>query len=137
MTKILVIEDETPIRQNILDMLDAEGFEALAAENGQSGRHLAAERHPDLILWDVMVPEIDGCGVLTALRADKAMERAEQFGGNCWEFYTPAFNIGRSDRVALETDFRYALEREELSVCYQPHVNAPGSLAKTNNKEKT
>ncbi len=340
MTKILVIEDETSIRQNILELLDAEGFEAIAAENGLLGLHLAAEHQPDLILCDVMMPEIDGYGVLTALKAethtasipfifltakadrfdvrigmemgaddyltkpclpdellraiaarlekrqalqqrysdeikqasskldnlpycdsltelpnrialqerfgefvsaagegqllpvlclgldrfsrineslgydfgdtllkavaariaasagsaiaiarlnadrfaliaapveqkksasdfaqtlsdklaepfvkngqevfitasigiafyprdglsiapllqnaDKAMDRAKQLGGNRWEFYTPAFNIGSSDRAALETDLRYALEREELSVYYQPQVN--------------
>lgn len=68
MLKILVIEDEKAIRENILDLLEAENFEAFGAENGQSGVHLAQEQLPDLILCDVMMPELDGYGVLKALR---------------------------------------------------------------------
>jgi signal transduction histidine kinase len=72
MTKILVIEDERAIRENILELLDAEEFEALGAENGKIGIQLAAETLPDLILCDVMMPEIDGHGVLTQLRQNPA-----------------------------------------------------------------
>jgi CheY-like chemotaxis protein len=70
MTKILVIEDEETVRENILELLDAEGFEALAAENGRIGLELAKRYLPDLILCDVRMPELDGYGVLTALRSE-------------------------------------------------------------------
>ncbi len=70
MTKILVIEDEESVRENILELLDAEGFEALAAKNGSSGVFLARAELPDLILCDVRMPELDGYGVLTALHAE-------------------------------------------------------------------
>lgn len=69
MKKILVIEDEESIRENILDLLDAEEFEACGAENGKIGIKLASEILPDLILCDVMMPEIDGYGVLERLRS--------------------------------------------------------------------
>lgn len=72
MKKILVIEDETSIRENILDLLDAEDFQAIGAENGKIGIQLAMSQMPDLILCDVMMPEIDGYGVLKALRGAKA-----------------------------------------------------------------
>ncbi|MBW4574021.1 MAG: EAL domain-containing protein [Aphanothece sp. CMT-3BRIN-NPC111] len=72
MTKILVIEDEKSVRENILEVLDAEGFEAVGAENGRIGVQLASEHIPHLILCDVMMPEIDGYGVLEALRQDPA-----------------------------------------------------------------
>lgn len=72
MTKILVIEDELAIRENILELLDAEEFEALGAENGKIGIQLAAQTLPDLILCDVMMPEMDGHGVLTQLRQNPA-----------------------------------------------------------------
>ncbi|WP_017720851.1 hybrid sensor histidine kinase/response regulator [Kamptonema formosum] len=74
MTKILVIEDEQAIRENILELLDAEEFEAVGAENGKIGIQLAAQTLPDLILCDVMMPEIDGHGVLTQLRQNPATE---------------------------------------------------------------
>lgn len=73
MKKILVIEDEDFVRENILDLLDAEGFEAIGAENGQIGLNLAKDMIPDLILCDVMMPGLDGYGVLTAIRQDALM----------------------------------------------------------------
>ncbi|MDB9313489.1 EAL domain-containing protein [Spirulina sp. CS-785/01] len=68
MTKILVIEDESDIRQNIIELLEAENCIALEAENGLTGLQLATEQLPDLILCDVMMPEIDGFYVLDLLR---------------------------------------------------------------------
>jgi CheY-like chemotaxis protein len=70
MTKILVIEDEESVRENILELLDAEGFEPLAAKNGSIGVFLARAELPELILCDVRMPELDGYGVLTALQAE-------------------------------------------------------------------
>lgn len=68
MTKILVIEDEESVRENILDLLEAEDFEAISAPNGKIGVDLALNESPDLILCDLMMPEIDGYGVLALLR---------------------------------------------------------------------
>ncbi|WP_414543024.1 EAL domain-containing protein [Nostoc sp. CCY0012] len=70
MVKILVIEDEESVRENLLDLLEAEDFETITAANGKIGIHLAVSNVPDLILCDMMMPEIDGYGVLTALRQE-------------------------------------------------------------------
>jgi EAL domain-containing protein (putative c-di-GMP-specific phosphodiesterase class I)/DNA-binding NarL/FixJ family response regulator len=70
MPKILIIEDEESVRENLLDLLEAEDFEAIAAANGRIGVHLAISEVPDLILCDIIMPEMDGLGVLTALRQD-------------------------------------------------------------------
>ncbi len=70
---ILVIEDEEFVRENILELLDAEGFTVFGAENGNIGFELAKAKVPDLILCDVMMPELDGYGVLTALRQDSVL----------------------------------------------------------------
>lgn len=70
MKKILVIEDEMFIRDNLIELLEIEGFEAKGAENGFVGLQLAKDYQPDLILCDVMMPELDGYGVLTALREE-------------------------------------------------------------------
>ena len=72
MKTILVIEDETGVRENLIDLLEAEDFDAIAATNGREGIELAKKRLPDLILCDVMMPELDGYGVLTELRQDPA-----------------------------------------------------------------
>lgn len=72
MKKILVIEDEAAVRENLIDLLDAEDFDAIAAENGRIGIQRAIEEIPDLIVCDVMMPEIDGYGVLSELRKNQA-----------------------------------------------------------------
>ncbi len=72
MQKILIIEDETQMRRNLATILRLEKFEPLAAENGKSGVELARREKPDLILCDVMMPELDGYGVLKELHNDPA-----------------------------------------------------------------
>lgn len=62
--KILVIEDEESIREIIVEILEEEGFKTLAAEDGEYGINLAIEEVPDLILCDVVMPELNGYDVL-------------------------------------------------------------------------
>lgn len=64
MNKILVIEDEESVRENIIYLLEAEGFDTIAAANGRIGLQLALSELPDLVLCDLMLPQIDGYGVL-------------------------------------------------------------------------
>jgi diguanylate cyclase len=68
MTTILIIEDETAIRELISGLLFLEGFDVVEAINGKEGIAIAQSVLPDLIICDVMMPEIDGHGVLEALQ---------------------------------------------------------------------
>ena len=68
MTTILIIEDETAIRELISELLFLEDFEVVEAANGKEGIAIAQSVLPDLIICDVMMPEIDGHGVLQALQ---------------------------------------------------------------------
>src|SRR5262249_20138752 len=70
MPKILIIEDQPQMRKNIATILEMEGFAVATAENGRRGVELARSEKPDLVLCDVMMPELDGFSVLEALRAD-------------------------------------------------------------------
>lgn len=72
MKKVLVIEDEPEMRRNLLTILKLEKFQPVGAENGRVGVRLAKAEKPDLVLCDVMMPEMDGYGVLRALRDDPA-----------------------------------------------------------------
>ena len=72
MKKILVIEDEPEMRRNLLTILKLEKFQPVGAENGRAGLAAIQRDKPDLILCDVMMPELDGHGVLEALRKDEA-----------------------------------------------------------------
>lgn len=68
--KILVIEDDTTTRNIFIDGLQAEGFDTIGAHNGATGIQLAQEHSPDLIICDIMMPDMDGYAVLTALRQE-------------------------------------------------------------------
>jgi DNA-binding response OmpR family regulator len=67
MTRILLIEDNNEVRENIVEILELSQYEVLAAENGKVGVKLAQSGNPDLIICDIMMPEMDGYGVLHAL----------------------------------------------------------------------
>jgi DNA-binding response OmpR family regulator len=68
MKKILVIEDEASVGNNIQEILESGGFDVILAQNGEAGIELAKQLIPDLIICDIMMPGLDGYGVLMALR---------------------------------------------------------------------
>lgn len=70
MTKILVIEDEAPTRDKIVTVLKYENYEVIDAPNGREGVISARENRPDLIICDVLMPDMNGYGALAALRDD-------------------------------------------------------------------
>ncbi len=72
MNKILIIEDERLVLENILDMLGAEGFEVAGAKDGLTGVQLAKQHLPDLVICDIRMSGLDGYGVLMQLREDPA-----------------------------------------------------------------
>ena len=73
MKKILIVEDEPEMRRNIATLLRYYDFEPIEADNGRTGVALAQREKPDLVLCDVMMPELDGPGVLQALQQDPEM----------------------------------------------------------------
>jgi DNA-binding NarL/FixJ family response regulator len=75
MKKILIIEDEPAMRNNLREILELENFLPQTAANGREGVAAAKRCLPDLILCDVLMPEQNGYDVLSALRADEATGR--------------------------------------------------------------
>ncbi len=73
MIKILAIEDDEIIREDLIEILEGAGFQALGAENGRIGVKMARLHRPDLILCDVRMPEMNGFEVLETLRADREL----------------------------------------------------------------
>ena len=67
MKKVLIIEDNQDVRENLAEILSLGGYHAVTAENGKMGVEKALQEPPDLILCDVMMPELDGFGVLHIL----------------------------------------------------------------------
>jgi DNA-binding response OmpR family regulator len=68
MSRILIIEDELPMRTALQDCLEAESYRVLTAMDGESGLRRAIEEKPDLILLDIMMPRLDGYALCAELR---------------------------------------------------------------------
>lgn len=68
---ILIIEDDANLRSILRDSLTAEGYTAYEAKNGEEGLELALSRKPDLILLDIVLPNMDGLSVLSEIRKDE------------------------------------------------------------------
>jgi len=68
MSRILIIEDETPMRTALADILADEGYRVLTAVDGESGLKKAVDEKPDLVLLDIMMPRLDGYAVCSELR---------------------------------------------------------------------
>ena len=71
MKKILLIEDNKDIRENIVELLELEGYKVTAVANGRAGLQLAKEQLPDIILSDVIMPELTGHDVYSELKKDE------------------------------------------------------------------
>mgnify|MGYP000470955533 CR=1 FL=1 len=67
---ILIIEDETDIREALAEAFEAAHFTVSTADNGEDGLAKAINTHPDIILLDIMMPKMDGHEVLRRLRQD-------------------------------------------------------------------
>jgi DNA-binding response OmpR family regulator len=68
MSRILIIEDELPMRRALEDALSAEGYRVLSAADGEAGLQRALDEKPDLLLLDVMMPKLDGFELCAELR---------------------------------------------------------------------
>jgi two-component system, sensor histidine kinase and response regulator len=69
-SKILVIEDEDAVRENILELLSEEGYDVIGAPNGEEGVRKVWQEIPELIICDILMPDLDGYGVLARIRQD-------------------------------------------------------------------
>jgi len=67
MKTILVIEDNKDVRENTSEILELANYKVLQAENGKQGVELAQNAKPDLIICDIMMPVLDGYGVIHLL----------------------------------------------------------------------
>lgn len=65
--QVLIIEDNTDIRENVVEILELADYKVLQADNGKTGVELALKNKPDIILCDIMMPDLDGYGVLYML----------------------------------------------------------------------
>jgi DNA-binding response OmpR family regulator len=74
MSTILVIEDDSVVRENLDEILSFKGYNVISSENGQQGLSMAKKRNPDLIISDIMMPEMDGYDLVKTMREDYALQ---------------------------------------------------------------
>jgi CheY-like chemotaxis protein/CRP-like cAMP-binding protein len=74
MKSVLVIDDNPDIRENTAEILELAGYKTFTAENGKKGVEVAQHEKPDVIVCDIMMPELDGYGVLHLLRKNADTE---------------------------------------------------------------
>lgn len=74
MKTILVIDDNPDIRENTSEILELAGYKTVTAENGKKGVDAALKEHPDVIVCDIMMPDLDGYGVLHLLRKNETTQ---------------------------------------------------------------
>jgi DNA-binding response OmpR family regulator len=72
--KILVVEDDMTMREIVVQKLKAAGYDVVEAEDGAKAIKLVLKEKPDLVLLDLMLPEVDGFGVLEAIRKDESVK---------------------------------------------------------------
>jgi CheY-like chemotaxis protein len=72
--KILCVEDEIEIRDNMVGILENEGFKVFTASNGKEGLEVFLENHPDIIISDIMMPESNGYDLLKSIRENKEID---------------------------------------------------------------
>jgi two-component system, sensor histidine kinase and response regulator len=151
MSRILVIEDKDELRCELVDLLELEGFEVVEARNGRLGLERFRATSPDLVICDLMMPEVDGYEMLKAMRGDPSapgvpilvltarterpqVRLAMELGAD--DYITKPFDVGellRAIRTALEKRARVQREadakldglREQLAEALPHELRTP------------
>ncbi|MFK0570692.1 SpoIIE family protein phosphatase [Endozoicomonas sp.] len=140
---ILVIDDDTIVRESIVTYLKGSGFKALEAENGQQGLHIFREHRPDLILCDLRMPIMDGLTMLSQVRSETSdIPFIVVSGAGVMTDVVEALHLGASDFLVkpivdlevLEYAINRALEKAQLLM---ENKRYRASLEKANNSLKS
>ena len=73
--KILIIEDDKIVRENTAEILQLANYDVITAEDGKAGLEKTQFFKPDLIICDILMPELDGYGVLQIMMRNKSLQR--------------------------------------------------------------
>ena len=96
MTRVLVVDDESQNRYLLEVLLGGEGLEVESASNGREALAAARRRAPDLVISDILMPEMDGFLLCRAMKGDASLRNVP------FVFYTATYTEAEDERVALE-----------------------------------
>lgn len=122
MAKILLIEDDTVLRETLAYNLDCAGYETLTASDGLEGLELARGRSPDLIILDVMLPGLDGLSICRMVRSRSAVPIMILSARTGEEDRIAGFEMGADDYVVKPFSLGEMLARIRVSL----RRSAPG-----------
>jgi two-component system, OmpR family, KDP operon response regulator KdpE len=111
MRKLLVIEDEAPLRSALGIFLKAHDYAVVVAASGAEGLSLAAREHPDAVILDLGLPDMDGVTVATALRSWSNVPIVVLSARDAQSVKVAALNAGADDYVTKPFDMNEFLER--------------------------
>ncbi len=139
-TRVLVIEDEDPLRMALCDALRAEDFDVLEAIDGDTGLALALREDPDLVLLDIMLPRRDGFSVLRALRQDRLRALVLVLSARGEELdRVHGFEYGADDYLVKPVSMRELMARVRAVLARArggvPGIPAPANKVRIGNAE--
>ena len=117
---VLVIDDDPTSRQLVARMLSKDGFRVIEAASGEEGLALARTERPDVITLDVLMPVLDGWGVLTALKGDKELASIPVVMLTITDEKNLGFSLGASEYLTKPID------RAQLSEVLKRYRRTPG-----------
>jgi CRP/FNR family transcriptional regulator, polysaccharide utilization system transcription regulator len=115
--KIVIIEDNDDVRENIAEILELSNYEVYAAPNGKEGVRIIKEKMPDLVLCDIMMPELDGYGVIKILASNPATQNIPFIflsAKSEKEDFRSGMNLGADDYITKPFEDVQLLEAIEL-----------------------
>ena len=114
MTKILVVEDDFALADNLQALLKSKGFDVRFAPDGDAGVKIALEFKPDVVLLDIMIPRVSGFDVCRMIRSDPGTQNAKIImttGLNSMGDVEKAFSCGASDYLIKPFDLERLLKK--------------------------
>ena len=115
MTRILVVDDETAIREVLIEFLSSHGYAAQGAENGREALQLARTFNPQVVLLDIAMPGMNGIETLKRMRQEAPQAAVIMISGHAdHDQALLALDLGAYDFIQKPLDFRY-LERTLLA----------------------
>jgi two-component system, OmpR family, phosphate regulon response regulator PhoB len=114
LARILVVEDEPDLRELLETALTSAGYESMAAGTGREGLRILREQQPDLVVLDLMLPDMDGTDICRVLRSEPAISRTAIFivsAKNDLLDRIDAFQQGADDYLVKPFSFRELLLR--------------------------
>lgn len=126
MKKILIIEDDAEFLKNTIEILQLSSYEVAGCKDGRSGIRKAGEWNPDLIICDIMIPNLDGFGVLQAIRNSEVL-RSVLFifmtGRPDQDFYRKGMELGADDFLTKPFSGTELIRAVETRFKRQEHLN--------------